>query len=312
MTAPARPLRVVHHPIFGRHEPWRPHVEDSSRYRATARAVGAALELLGEQVEVEDPRCATAAELERLHTQRYVAQVLALAGEQAALDHETLLSEDSVEAALAGAGACIDGAAAIMAGEVDRVVVLPRPPGHHAEADRAMGFCVFGNAALAADAALRAGAKRVLVVDFDVHHGNGTEALLADQPAAVTASFHSERLFPDNTGDHCSDAARGRYNRPLGPEATGAELLAEVARFLAREGEALAPELLIVAAGFDGHEEDVMSGWQVSTEDYAALLAMLRNFADEQCGGRILVTLEGGYDPVALEACVLAMLKVLA
>jgi acetoin utilization deacetylase AcuC-like enzyme len=307
-----RPLRAVHHPLFGRHEPWRPHVEDSSRYRAVARAVSAAEAALGDQLTVAAPHLATRDDLLRLHTAGYVDRVLALMGEQAALDHETLLSEDSVEAALAGAGSCIEAAEAIMAAEVDRVVVLPRPPGHHAEADRAMGFCVFGNAALAAEAALRAGAGRVLVVDFDVHHGNGTEALLAHLPAAGTVSFHSERLFPHDTGDESSDSARAIWNRPLGARADGEELLRAVARFLDREGAAFDPELLIVAAGFDGHADDAMSEWQVSTEEYAVLLTLLRDFAERHCAGRMLVTLEGGYDPVALEDCVLAMLRVLA
>ena len=117
-----RPLRAVHHPLFGRHEPWRPHVEDSSRYRAVARAVSAAEAELGAQLTVAAPHVATRDDLLRLHTAGYVDHVLALLGEQAALDHETLLSEDSVEAALAGAGSCIEAAEAIMAAEVDRVV----------------------------------------------------------------------------------------------------------------------------------------------------------------------------------------------
>jgi len=206
----------------------------------------------------------------------------------------------------------IDAAVAALEGPVPIAANLAGGT-HHALADSGEGYCTLNDVAIAVRWLAREGyARRFLVCDFDVHHGNGTAALVAQRPDAVTVSFHSERLFPHDTGDPCSDAVRGIYNRPLGPEATGTELLAAVARFLAREGEALAPDLLIVAAGFDGHEEDVMSGWQVSTEDYAALVAMLRAFADEQCGGRMLVTLEGGYDPVALEACVLAMIRVLA
>ena len=140
----------------------------------------------------------------------------------------------------------------------------------------------------------------------------GTEALLAHLPAAGTVSFHSERLFPHDTGDEVSDSARAIWNRPLGARADGETLLRAVARFLDREGAAFDPELLIIAAGFDGHADDAMSEWQVSTEEYAVLLTLLRDFAERHCAGRMLVTLEGGYDPMALEDCVLAMLKVLA
>ena len=217
------------------------------------------------------------------------------------IDADTFLSPGSLDAAFRAAGAVVRAVDMVLAGEVGNAFCAIRPPGHHAERETAMGFCLFGNAALAAKHALDFhGLKRVAVVDFDVHHGNGTQDLLWDEPRALLITSQQMPLWPgtgraDETGVHDTIV-----NIPLAPGTGGAEMRAAYAERAFPRLRAFAPELIIISAGFDAHEADPLAQLEWETEDFAWITAELCAIAAEWCGGRVVSTLEGGYDLKAL------------
>ena len=217
------------------------------------------------------------------------------------IDADTFLSPGSLDAAVRAAGAVVRAVDMVLAGEVGNAFCAIRPPGHHAERETAMGFCLFGNAALAAKHALDFhGLKRVAVVDFDVHHGNGTQDLLWDEPRALLITSQQMPLWPgtgraDETGVHDTIV-----NIPLAPGTGGAEMRAAYAERAFPRLRAFAPELIIISAGFDAHEADPLAQLEWETEDFAWITAELCAIAAECCGGRVVSTLEGGYDLKAL------------
>jgi acetoin utilization deacetylase AcuC-like enzyme len=241
----------------------------------------------------------------RIHPGHYLAELRsALPSEGwSQIDGDTFLSNGSLDAAFRAAGAAVRGVDLVLSGDVQNAFAAVRPPGHHAETETAMGFCLFGNAALAAKHALdHHGLKRVAVVDFDVHHGNGTQDLLWDEPRALVITSQQMPLWP-GSGRPDEDGAHGNIlNMPLPPGSGGAEMKA------AYEGQAFPrlrdfkPELIIISAGFDAHQDDPLANLNWSTGDFAWLTAELCKLADELCGGRIISTLEGGYDLNALAA----------
>ncbi|MCI5098145.1 MAG: histone deacetylase family protein [Rhodobacteraceae bacterium] len=241
----------------------------------------------------------------RIHPTQYLSDLRrALPSEGwAQIDGDTFLSPGSLDAAFRAAGAAVRGVDLILSGEVQNAFAAVRPPGHHAETDTAMGFCLFGNAALAAKHALdHHGLQRVAVVDFDVHHGNGTQDLLWDEPRALVITSQQMPLWP-GSGRPDEDGAHGNIlNMPLPPGSGGADMK------VAYEGQAFPrlrafkPELIIISAGFDAHQDDPLANLNWSTGDFAWLTAELCKLADELCEGRIISTLEGGYDLNALAA----------
>ncbi|MCR6497021.1 histone deacetylase family protein [Thermomonas sp. S9] len=211
----------------------------------------------------------------------------------------------SAEAALRAAGAGVAAVDAVLSGQARRAFCAVRPPGHHATASAAMGFCLLNNVAVAARHALDAhGLERVAIADFDVHHGNGTQAIFADDTRVRFASSHQWPLYPDS-GARSETGCGNVFNAPL-PEGTdGAAFLAawedELLPFL----DAFRPQLVLVSAGFDGHRRDPLAGLQLEAEDYAHLTARLVALADRHCDGRLVSMLEGGYELQALaESCV--------
>ncbi|MQQ08301.1 histone deacetylase family protein [Epibacterium sp. SM1979] len=223
------------------------------------------------------------------------------------LDGDTFLSPGSLDAAFRGAGAAVRAVDLVLSGRVQNAFAAIRPPGHHTETETSMGFCLFGNAALAAKHALdHHGLKRVAVVDFDVHHGNGTQDLLWDEPRALFISSQQMPLWP-GSGRPDEDGAHGQMvNIPLAPE-TGGDAMREAYETLAFPRiRAFEPELLILSAGFDAHQDDPLASLNWTTSDFAWLTAALCAIAQEVCGGRIVSTLEGGYDLNALTAATAA------
>jgi acetoin utilization deacetylase AcuC-like enzyme len=221
------------------------------------------------------------------------------------IDGDTFMSPGSLDAAFRAAGAAVRGVDMVLTGEVRNAFAAVRPPGHHAETDTAMGFCFFGNAALAAKHALdHHGLSRVAVVDFDVHHGNGTQDLLWDEPRALFISSHQMPLWPgsgraDETGAHDNVV-----NIPLSPGTEGAEMKAAWTRKAFPRLRAFMPELIVISAGFDAHTHDPLAELNWRTEDFAWITAEICKIVDSVCGGRIVSTLEGGYDLNALsDAC---------
>jgi acetoin utilization deacetylase AcuC-like enzyme len=229
-----------------------------------------------------------------------------------ALDPDTHVSPDSWEAALRGVGGCVAAVDAVLDGEARNAFVATRPPGHHAERDRAMGFCLFSNIAIAARHAVEnRGLDRVVVVDFDVHHGNGTQDVLWDSPETHLVSSHQMPLFP-GTGTSDERGGSGNIlNLPLPPGSDGAWMRRVYRDTALPHLRALRPDLILISAGFDAHIDDPLANVAWETEDFAWLTRALCELAQEVCGGRVVSTLEGGYDLNALAAATAAHVQVL-
>ncbi|NIZ60531.1 acetoin utilization protein [Sedimentitalea sp. CY04] len=219
------------------------------------------------------------------------------------IDGDTFLSPGSLDAAFRAAGAVIRGVDMVLGGEAQNAFAAIRPPGHHAETDTAMGFCLFGNAALAAKHALdHHGLSRVAVVDFDVHHGNGTQDLLWDEKRALLITSQQMPLWPGSGRVDEDGAYENILNIPLPPESGGAEMRAAYQGQVFPRLRDFKPELIIISAGFDAHQDDPLANLNWSTQDFAWITQQLCILADEMCDGRIVSTLEGGYDLNALSA----------
>jgi acetoin utilization deacetylase AcuC-like enzyme len=290
------------HPACLEHDPGYGHPECPDRLRVVLRALETPefSDLLRESA----PR-ATLAQLGLVHPAGYIDAILAIhpePGETIALEPDTLMSTGSVEAALRAAGGAIAAVDAVIEGWARAAFVAVRPPGHHAEPARPMGFCLFNNAAIAAMHARELGLKRIAVVDFDVHHGNGTQAAFADDPDLFYASSHQSPCYPYTGAAEERGVAGNILNVPLRP-GSGSEVFRR-----AWEGEILpalerfAPELLIISAGFDAHRADPLAQLRLDTADFAWITRELMVVADRHCGSRLVSLLEGGYDLDALAA----------
>jgi acetoin utilization deacetylase AcuC-like enzyme len=283
-------------PIFREHDsgfghPERPERLDALRRGLREAGVEPKLELLA-------PRPATAAELLRVHTEEHVARVAATRGRTVRFDPDTQAGPRSYEAALAAAGAVVDAVDRVLDGELDRAFCAVRPPGHHATADRAMGFCLFNNVAAAAAHAIHRGRKRVAIVDIDVHHGNGTQDIFWEDPRVLYVSSHAYPFYPgtgalDETGE---GAGRGfTVNLPL-PGGTGDGAYAHVYREIVEPiGQAFDPELVLVSCGFDAHTADPLAPMELTPAGYAELMAVCLGIAGGAAQGKVVVALEGGY-----------------
>ncbi|NOD33253.1 MULTISPECIES: histone deacetylase family protein [unclassified Ruegeria] len=244
-------------------------------------------------------------DLLRVHPEGYIRDIRSTRPSDgfAQIDGDTFMSPGSVDAAYRAAGAVVRAVDLVLSGDVTNAFCAIRPPGHHAETDTAMGFCLFGNAALAAKHALdHHGLSRVAVVDFDVHHGNGTQDLLWDEARALVITSQQMPLWPgsgrpDETGVH--DTV---LNIPLAPGSGGADMRAAYESQAFPRLRAFNPDLIIISAGFDAHQDDPLANLNWSTGDFAWITAELCKIADEVCDGRIVSTLEGGYDLNALAA----------
>ena len=242
-------------------------------------------------------------DLLRIHPESYIREIRDSRPTEGfrQIDGDTFMSPGSVDAAYRAAGAVVRAVDMVLGGEAPNAFCAIRPPGHHAERETAMGFCLFGNAALAAKHALdHHGLGRVAVVDFDVHHGNGTQDLLWDEARALVITSQQMPLWPgsgrpDETGAHDTIV-----NIPLAPGTGGAEMRAAYEAQAFPRLRAFKPELIIISAGFDAHQDDPLANLNWSTDDFAWITAQLCRIADELCNGRIVSTLEGGYDLNAL------------
>ena len=279
-------------PRFALHDPGGDHPERPARMAAVDAAVAA----LGARVGRYPVTAATRAQLERIHHARYVELVAATAGAAApvVLDEDTVAGAATYEVAVLAAGAAIGAVDAVLAGGAQRAFALVRPPGHHAEVDRAMGYCFFNNVAIAAQHAIdHHGCRRVAIVDWDVHYGNGTQRSFAAQADVQVVSSHDYRLFP-STG-RPDERGRGAglgysINLPLPADATDGDLLAMHERITLPVLTAFAPDLLLISAGFDAHVDDEVSGAQISARGFGQLAALLFDAV-----ARVALVLEGGY-----------------
>ena len=260
---------------------------------------------------VVEPRPATREELLRVHSAEHVRMISETSGRAAMLDADTFTSPESYDIALLAAGAAVQAAEhALDAKEV--AFALVRPPGHHAERDRPMGFCLFNNVAVAAAAALARGLSRVAIVDIDVHHGNGTQWIFYDDPRVLYVSTHQFPFYP-GTGA-ADEIGRGAgegftFNVPLEAGATDADY-ATAYLSISNVVEQYAPELLLISAGYDAHVDDPLASMRVTTAGYAAVVSLLKSAA-ARAGCPIALVTEGGYDLDALRGCLDASLQVL-
>jgi len=293
------------------HDPGPGHPESPARLEAVLADLERA-PLPGATVETPHP--ATDLEIDAVHSRSYRESLAGLAGRRARLDADTATSEGSWDAARLAAGAAVGAVEAVWSGRARNAFALVRPPGHHAEQARAMGFCLLNNAAIAAEAARRAGAARVLILDWDVHHGNGTQNIFAARPDVLYASVHQYPFYP-GTGAHDevgSGAGKGfTVNCGLPGGQNDADYGVVFHDLLLPAARAFAPELVIVSAGFDPHERDPLADMQVTDRGFAAMCSAVAELADSACGGKLVLLLEGGYDLQALAGSVRGCLEVL-
>lgn len=254
------------------------------------------------------------AEVLRCHPPEYLASLREAVPESGfvSLDPDTHMSPGSLTAALHDVGGCCSAVDAVLAGEVANAFVGCRPPGHHAEAATPMGFCLFGSAAIAVKRALdHHGLERVALIDFDVHHGNGSQALLWDEPRARFVSSHQSPLWPGSGAPHETGAHENIINLPLAPMTGGVEMRRAYERDAFPALDAFKPELIVVSAGFDAHAADPLANLNWTETDFAWITEAICDLADAHARGRVVSTLEGGYDLDALGASIVAHVGVL-
>jgi acetoin utilization deacetylase AcuC-like enzyme len=249
---------------------------------------------------VLDPRAASDKDLERVHDAEYVSLIKETAGRATALDPDTFTSPETYDVARLAAGAVLSGVDHVLDGNGDRrALAVVRPPGHHAERNRAMGFCLFNNIAVGAAHARARGLSRVAIVDFDVHHGNGTQWSFYGDASVLFVSSHQYPFYPGTgaAGDIGTGAGVGfTVNLPVAAGATDADferLYAQLALPVVRQFK---PELVLVSAGFDAHVDDPLGGMRLTTPYFGRLMAAIVDVADECCEGRLVAVTEGGYD----------------
>ena len=305
-------VAFISHSDCGRHDTGWNHPEHVGRLRAIPRALRYEPELF-EALLHHEGRHATIEELALAHDRTYIDRVAStVAAGGGRLDPDTVVSEGSWDAVTAGAGCVLDGVDMAFDGRAVRSFSAVRPPGHHALRDRAMGFCLFGNVAIAAHYALANHAcERVLIVDWDVHHGNGTQALVEHEPRIHFVSMHQWPWYPgtgaaDDRGPHGSV-----WNVPMPPSLPSAEYVRALLRAVDAATETFTPDLVLISAGFDCLEGDPLGAFTLTLDDVRTLTHALVDRAQRWCGGRLVSALEGGYAPDSVAQAVMVHLDAL-
>ncbi len=304
-------VAFISHSDCGRHDTGWGHPEHVGRLRAITRALRSHPELF-QRVDQIEGRHATLEELSLVHAGEYVTEIerLAAAG-GGRLDADTVASEGSWAAATAGAGCVLDAVDRAMR-QAERSFCAVRPPGHHALADRAMGFCLFGNIALGARYAIaKHGARRVLIVDWDVHHGNGTQALVEGEPAIHFVSMHQWPWYPGTGAAQDRGPHRTVWNIPMPAGLDSATYVAALQSGIDAATQGFVPDLILISAGFDSLSGDPLGGFSLEADDFVRLTRGLVERAEAWCGGRVVSALEGGYAPERTAAAALAHLGAL-
>ena len=303
-------LRLYTHPACLQHNPGPEHAERPARLHAVLQVLDHDRYATLDRIEAP---LATREQLLRAHSVTHVEHILASAPLDGThrLDEDTLMSPGSVEAALRAAGAVVAAVDAVLTGATQRAFCAVRPPGHHATRDQAMGFCLFNNIAVAAAHALMAhGLKRVAIADFDVHHGNGTQAIFEREPRVLFLSSHQSPLYP-GSGREDEHGVGNIVNGTLSPGAGSQEFRELWDGLLLPRLHAFKPQLVLVSAGFDAHRNDPLADIRLGQEDYAWITERLMGVARTHAAGRMVSTLEGGYDLAALAASVAAHVSTL-
>jgi len=297
---------LVYHPIFLAHDTGIMHPECPERLRAILTELDRS-GLRADLTEVA-PRDAADAWITQVHVKAHLAHVadaaLMATANTVYLDPDTPVSPDSREAALKAAGGVMAAADKVMAGEIDNGFCLVRPPGHHAEPDRAMGFCLFNSVAIAARYLQRHhGLEKILIVDWDVHHGNGTQAAFYADPTVLYYSIHQYPYYPGTGAATETGTGEGQgttVNTPMDAGCGDGDYLNALERDLIPAAEAFGPDFILISCGFDAHRADPLAGMALSDDGFARMTALVTELAARLCGGRVVSVLEGGYDLEAL------------
>ena len=306
------PVAFLSHSDCGRHDTGWGHPEHVGRLRAIPRALRDDAGLFGALLHAEG-RHATEDDLILAHDAGYVAQVRAAAAAGGGhLDADTVASEGSWDAATAAVGCLLDAVDMGMDGRAARAFCAVRPPGHHALRNRAMGFCLFGNVAVAARyARKRHGLERILIVDWDVHHGNGTQALVEDEADIRFVSMHQWPWYPGTGPASDRGTHQNVWNVPMPAGQPAESYTSAFMRAVDAASHGFTPDLVFISAGFDSLAGDPLGGFTLEPGDIAWLTGELVSRADAWCGGRLVSALEGGYDPQRLGVACVAHMRTL-
>jgi acetoin utilization deacetylase AcuC-like enzyme len=299
------------HPLCLAHDPGTHHPESPARLKAVLVALDAPEFAALERREAPE---AAIDDIARIHPRPFVERLLAAVPQagHVGIDADTVMSPASGRAALRAAGAVVAAVDAVVAGEANSAFCAVRPPGHHAEPRRAMGFCLFNNVAIGALRAREAhGLQRIAVIDFDVHHGNGTQAAFWDDVDLMYASTHQFPLYPGTGSPRESGVGNNIVNVPLRPMAGSREFRQGVEREILPALDAFRPEMVLISAGFDAHKSDPLAQLLLDEADYAWVTERLVEVARTHAAGRVVSTLEGGYDLAALGMSAAAHVRVL-
>jgi len=299
----------ISHSDFLKHEMGSHHPECPERIQAIEDQL--ILSRVDSFLKRIEPPLATTEQLELVHSAEHVDYVTGHAPTSGyfMLDGDTIMDPDTLTVSLRAAGAAIAGVDAVMKGEVENAFCAIRPPGHHAEPTRSMGFCVFNNIAIAARYAMSEyGIERVAIIDFDVHHGNGTEAAFYNDPRILMCSFFQHPFYPYSGLEHSDNMV----NMPMPASTKGDVVRKVIAETWLPRLKAFQPELILISAGFDAHREDDLGQMGLVEDDYVWITQRLKEVANESANGRIVSCLEGGYNLSALGRSVVAHVKALA
>ncbi len=292
---------VLHHPIYEKHDTGPGHPEMPSRYRVMIDALQGDTELWGSLKEIT-PEKASQGLIQAAHTKEHFKRVEgAFANGLDRLDMDTTISMKSFDAAMFAAGGAISAVDAVMSGEVRNAFVAVRPPGHHATAERTMGFCMFNNVAVAARYAQNKykDIENAAIIDWDVHHGNGTQGIFYSDPSVYFFSMHQYPWYP-GTGSH-GETGQGKglgatMNLPMKAYTKAADQNAAFEAAIEEVASKMKPDMIFISAGFDAHESDPLGQLQLEDPDYARMTRVMMEWADEVCDGRIVSCMEGGYN----------------
>jgi acetoin utilization deacetylase AcuC-like enzyme len=311
MGAPAKPL-VTRDARFREHAGSPAHPERPQRLEAIERAIAPLLE----RTSNVPARAASDEEILAVHDRAHLERLRSIEGQRGQLDPDTYFAPRSAEVARLAGGSAIELAQRVAGGESRSAFALLRPPGHHAETSRAMGFCLLNHIAMAARAVQRScGVERIAILDWDVHHGNGTQRTFEAERDVLFVSLHQYPFYPGTggLGEQGHGAGEGAtLNLPMPAGCGDAEYGLAFEEIVLPALLEFRPEMLFVSAGFDAHARDPLGGMRVSTDGFARMAASVRTVADEVCDGRLMLALEGGYDLEALGETVAAVLDVLA